>query len=304
MKTEQQGTVVAVFPTRERAEQAVAELVRAGFRTDQVGLVAKDAGGKTVRTDAAGGTNAAEGAAIGAAAGAGIGGLVGLGVLTGVIPVLGPVMALGTLGTILANAAGGAALAGLAGALVGWGIPEEDAKYYEGEVQAGRYLVTVAAAGRADEARRILHGHAGYDRASATRTTTAAAGGAGQTVQLKEEHLRASKEAVKTGDVTVRKEVHTEHQQVTVPVEREEVVIERRPASGPAAGEIKAEEIRIPVKEEKVHVSKEAVVKEEVSVGKRKVTETETVAGEVKKEELKVETEGDVKVRKGDAGKK
>src|SRR4051812_49948947 len=37
----------------------------------------------------------------------------------------------------------GAAIAGIAGALIGWGIPEEDAKYYEGEVQAGRYLALV-----------------------------------------------------------------------------------------------------------------------------------------------------------------
>ena len=49
--------------------------------------------------------------------------------MAGVILVIGPIMALGTLGTILTNAAGGAAIAGLTGALIGWGIPEEDAKY-------------------------------------------------------------------------------------------------------------------------------------------------------------------------------
>src|SRR5437016_315385 len=65
------------------------------------------------------------------------------GILAGVIPAVGPVPAIGTLGTALLNAAGGAALAGIAGALVGWGIPEEDARYYEGEVNAGRHLVTV-----------------------------------------------------------------------------------------------------------------------------------------------------------------
>ena len=61
----------------------------------------------------------------------------------GIIPVIGPVLAIGTLGTILINAVGGAAIATVAGALVGWGIPEEDAKYYEDEVKAGRDLVTV-----------------------------------------------------------------------------------------------------------------------------------------------------------------
>ena len=91
--------------------------------------------------------------------------------------------------------------------------------------------------------------------------------------------------------------MHTEHKTIDVPVEREEVVIEPRPASGHAAsGEIRDEEIRIPVKEEKVNVSKDTVVKEEVSVGKRKVQDTERVSGDVRKEELKVDRQGDVNV--------
>jgi hypothetical protein len=80
--------------------------------------------------------------------------------------VIGPVLALGTLGTILVNAAGGAAIAGIAGALIGWGIPEEDATFYENEVKAGRYLVTVEC-GYGDDARDIVRRHGGYDRASA-----------------------------------------------------------------------------------------------------------------------------------------
>ena len=63
------------------------------------------------------------------------------------------------------------------------------------------------------------------------------------------------------------------------------------------------EEIRIPVKEEQVRVEKEAVVTEEVKVGKRQVQETAQVGGYVRKEELKVEEEGDVTV-KGDANVK
>jgi uncharacterized protein (TIGR02271 family) len=123
-----------------------------------------------------------------------------------------------------------------------------------------------------------------------------------RTIQLKEEHLTAHKTPVKAGEVEVRKEVHTEHKTIQVPVEREEVVIERRPAGGTAAtGDIRAEEIRIPVKEEKVNVTKEAVVKEEVSVGKRKVADTKTVGGTVRHEEVKVETTGDARVR--DTGK-
>ncbi|VTU00462.1 Uncharacterized protein OS=Crinalium epipsammum PCC 9333 GN=Cri9333_0093 PE=4 SV=1: DUF2382 [Gemmataceae bacterium] len=119
-----------------------------------------------------------------------------------------------------------------------------------------------------------------------------------RTIKLHEERLNVTKESVKTGEVGVRKEVVTEHKQITVPVEREEVVIERRPASGATTtGGIRAEEIRIPVKEEQVHVSKETVLKEEVTVGKRKVQDTKTVEGDVRREEVKVETEGKPKVR-------
>ena len=118
-----------------------------------------------------------------------------------------------------------------------------------------------------------------------------------RTLRLHEERLKVDKHREKTGEVEVRKEVKTEHKQITVPVEREEVVIERRAVNERTGGSVKAEEIRIPVSEEKVKVSKETVVKEEVSVGKKKVTDTKTVEADVKREELKVEQEGQVKVR-------
>ena len=64
------------------------------------------------------------------------------------------------------------------------------------------------------------------------------------------------------------------------------------------------EEVRIPVREEQVNVSKDAVVTEEVKVGKRVVQDTEQVTGQVRKEEVKVEQKGDVDVRTRDTGKK
>lgn len=85
------------------------------------------------------------------------------------------------------------------------------------------------------------------------------------------------------------------------------MVIERRAVAGgeASASDIRpGEEIRIPVKEEKVHVSKEAVVKEEVKVGKRQVQGTEQVSGTVRKEQVRVEREGDVEVREAGRGKK
>jgi len=164
------STTVGVFKTRDAAEKAVSDLRRAGYTDDHIGLVAKNPEtGKTVRTDGAGDTNMAEGAAIGAVAGAATGAAVGAGILMGIIPVIGPVLAIGTLGTILVNAVGGAAIATVAGALVGWGIPEEDAEYYEGEVKAGRFLVTVDRGTRADDTREIFTRNGGYDRATAVR---------------------------------------------------------------------------------------------------------------------------------------
>jgi hypothetical protein len=136
-------TVIGVFQSRAAAERAYQNLRDEGFRDDQLGLVGKDSSGRVVREGGDKGNNAGEGAAIGVAAGAIGGAAVGAGILTGFIPVIGPVLAIGTLGTILLNAAGGAAIVGIAGALIGWGIPEEDASYYEKQVESGYYLVTV-----------------------------------------------------------------------------------------------------------------------------------------------------------------
>ena len=54
---------------------------------------------------------------------------------------------------------------------------------------------------------------------------------------MKEERLHAEKHPVETGEVRVRKEVHTETKTLEVPVQREEVVIERTPVHGKAAAE-------------------------------------------------------------------
>jgi uncharacterized protein (TIGR02271 family) len=118
-----------------------------------------------------------------------------------------------------------------------------------------------------------------------------------RTLRLHEERLRVDKEQVQKGAVELHKETKTERQRIDVPVEREEVVITRRPAHG-TGGEIghKEEQIRVPVKEERVRVSKEVVPTEEVSVERRKVRGTEHVEEDVRREELHTEKSGDVKV--------
>jgi len=314
----QRSTVVGVFQDRHHAQQAVSELRRAGFHDEQIGVAGRD----YEATDKAAeisdkGTKAAAGAATGLAAGAGLGALWGMGIIAGLLPAIGPAIAGGTLAAILSSAAAGAAAASLVGALIGLGIPEEEAKFYDTEFQSGRTIVTVRADGRYDEALNILRKHQGYDYSligqrhaqatgsqtsgeASTAGTASTTSGAGQTIQAREEQLHVRKEPVEAGEVRVRKEVKTEHKTIDVPVTKEEVVIERRPVSGKSASSStikEGEEIRVPVKEEQVSVEKEAVVKEEVHVGKRKVQDTEKVSGTVRKEEIKVEKEGDVDVR-------
>jgi len=305
------ATVVGVFEDRRHADEAVNELMKAGFRRDQIGVAMRhteDVSG-AIRADESAGSEAGTGALAGALTGLGLGALTGLGVLAGAIPVVGPAITAGTLGIILTNAAAGAGIVGVVGALIGAGIPENEAKYYNEEFEAGRTIVTVQTDGRADEATAIMRRHGAYDMSSrgtaATTThtatrTTGATGHAGETMELKEERLRAEKHPVETGEVSVRKEVHTETKSIEVPVEREEVVIERTPTHGrpTAAGHVRGqEEIRIPVHEEQVNVTKEPVVTEEVRVGKRTVQDTEHVSGQVRKEEIKVERTGDVDVK-------
>jgi hypothetical protein len=78
------------------------------------------------------------------------------------MPVLGPAIAGGTLAAIFTSAAAGATVAGVAGILVGMGIPHEDAEYYESELHAGRVIVTVFAPGREAEASEIMLRNGGY----------------------------------------------------------------------------------------------------------------------------------------------
>ena len=160
MATQRPSTVVGVFEDRVNADRAVSQLLVAGFREDQIGVAMKHADdmsmwGTTAAADESP-THAEAGAIAGALTGLGLGALAGLGVVAGVVPVVGPAIAAGTLGVVLSNAAAGAGVTGLAGALIGAGIPEDEAKFYDGEFESGRTIVTVMADGRFDEALAIM----------------------------------------------------------------------------------------------------------------------------------------------------
>ncbi|MCC7425006.1 MAG: hypothetical protein IT428_32455 [Planctomycetaceae bacterium] len=159
MAISSQMTVAGAFADHTAAMRAVDHLERAGFRKDLIGLITRD--GRRLRPEQVEGaetdeTKAGEGAAAGAAAGAGLGALAGWGIVSGLFPPIGPALAVGTLGVILANAAGGAAVAGLAGALIGMGMPEHEAREFEDEVRSGKIVVTVRANDRAEDALKIL----------------------------------------------------------------------------------------------------------------------------------------------------
>ena len=292
-------TVVGVFHTHAQADRAVAELKKAGFDDDQIGVASRDEEGTF--QEQTGETMAEEGAVAGAATGLGAGALWGLGIVAGALPAIGPVIAGGALAAIAASAAGAAAAGGLIGALIGLGIPEEEAEYYHGEFESGRTIVTVkSGAARYAEARRILDGANAYDyhrretAYAADHTATERMDADGKMV-AREEVLDVDKHTRNAGTARVRKEVHTETAHVEVPVKREELVVERTDLHGQAAGPItgnETEEERITLREEEVDVSKKTVAKEAVSLGKRTVTDTKSVDAELKEEEIVVDQGG------------
>ncbi|MGB6297358.1 MAG: DUF2382 domain-containing protein [Rivularia sp. (in: cyanobacteria)] len=128
-------------------------------------------------------------------------------------------------------------------------------------------------------------------------------------IKLYEERLVTSKTRIKTGEVSVGKHIETETAKVSVPVERERVVIERTTPTGEATvvdpGTVnfgEGEVARVELYEEKAQINKEAYVREEVKV--KKVVEQDTVEAKetIRREELDVETQGDLRVNDSNRG--
>ena len=136
--------VLCVVESLPQAEALVTQLTKSGFSNRDISVLFPD---KTGTKDFAHehNTKAPEGAVAGASAGGVLGG--GLGVLIGVgalaIPGLGPFIAAGPLLAGLSGIAAGAAVGGVTGALVGMGIPEIEAKQYEGKLRGGNILVSL-----------------------------------------------------------------------------------------------------------------------------------------------------------------
>jgi uncharacterized protein YcfJ len=122
----------------------VDHLRAAGFSNDDISVLLPDKAG-TRDFAVAKGTKAPEGALTGAGTGGVVGGalgwLAGIGALA--IPGLGPFIAAGPIMAALSGAAVGATAGGVVGALIGMGIPEYEAKRYEGKLREGRILMSV-----------------------------------------------------------------------------------------------------------------------------------------------------------------
>lgn len=168
--------VFGIFSTTVEAERAVNELLQAGFSSEDVSALMPDQ--KSTRDFAfRKDTKAPEGATTGATTGGVIGGslgvLVGLGSLA--IPGIGPLIAAGPIVAGLAGLGAGGAVGGLLGALVGMGIPEYEAKRYEGRVKNGDVLLSVhcETPGEVMRAKEVLKATGSSDIASSTESAGA-----------------------------------------------------------------------------------------------------------------------------------
>jgi hypothetical protein len=136
--------VFGIYQNAKQAERTVDDLLAAGFSNDDISVLLPDnQGTKDFAHDKS--TKAPEGTTAGVTTGGIIGGtlglLAGIGVLA--IPGVGPFIAAGPIMGALAGLGVGGAVGGLIGALVGMGIPEYEAKRYEGHIKAGGILLSV-----------------------------------------------------------------------------------------------------------------------------------------------------------------
>src|SRR5271163_366922 len=133
-----------IYTNESTADTAVDQFLAAGFSNEDVSVLMSDVRG--ARDFAAEkNTKAPEGTATGVGVGGVLGGALGL--LAGIgalaIPGVGPLIAAGPIMAALAGLGVGGAVGGIIGALVGMGIPEYEAKRYEGHIKAGGVLLSV-----------------------------------------------------------------------------------------------------------------------------------------------------------------
>ena len=168
-------SIFCIAAREEQANRIIDSLKAAGFSNNDISVLFPD---KTTTKNFAHekSTKAPEGAVAGAgtglAVGATLGWLAGIGMLA--IPGLGPFIAAGPIMAALSGAAVGGTVGGLTGALVGMGIPEFEAKRYEGRIKGGNILISVhsESGDKTSQAKRIFEGAGAEDISSAHESGT------------------------------------------------------------------------------------------------------------------------------------
>lgn len=188
--------------------------------------------------------------------------------------------------------------------LMSKGIPGDEADYYQHEVEDGHTVVVVESYGHQQKAHDILYRFGAYDSSN-----RAAQPESDRIIPVREEQLRVHKQVVPIGEIVVRKEIITEEKTITVPVTREELVIERRAGSAQPTEQTLQEDVtlsevlpeggtlRIILHEEQVRIEKQTVVKEEIFISKRQIQETKHIEETLRREEAHIERAGEVTIR-------
>lgn len=125
-------------------------------------------------------------------------------------------------------------------------------------------------------------------------------------MQLREEQMKISKNKKQTGEVSIYKEVLTEEKNITIPIKREELVIEKTVFDSQSHNKSDAhtETIRIPISKERIDIHKQPVTLEEVSVSKDQYKEVKHITETLKKEMPHITIKGDAKIVNEEIDKK
>ena len=201
------------------------------------------------------------------------------------------------------------------------GVSQTEASYYNQEFADGHTVVVVLTSDRQQEATNILQQNKAYNAHIIHERAN------DQTIQVREETLQTYNQWVQAGEVRIRKRVVTENKTFTVPVTREEVLIEHFPYpsnnqtastnvsnategvqdiaenEGTVVPLAAGETMTILVREEQVHFEKVPVVVEEIVLTKRIIQEMRTIHETVQKEQVQIEPLGNVRIhdnREGD----
>lgn len=186
------------------------------------------------------------------------------------------------------------------------GLSQSEAESYQHELEVGHPVVVVESYDRKQEARDILNRFGAYHESHPFPVEE-------YRMQLRQEVLQPEMKPVQIGEVTIHKVVVTEEKTITIPIRREEIVIEHHsvlpgasaptepqgtePVEGRLIELAENEIIRIPLYTEEVSITKHPVMAEEVLIGKHTVEETRQYTETVQHEEPRLQRLGNVTIQ-------